>query len=79
MVSALFAIASIVCNAVAQESCKQTAIGTANIAAVRDGSTVMLDDGRELRLAGIEVSDDSRDALQSLIGGRALRLERLGG
>jgi hypothetical protein len=52
MVSALFAFVSIVCNAVAQESCKQTAIGPANIVAVRDGRTVMLDDGRELRLAG---------------------------
>jgi len=75
---ALFGLASIVCNAVAQEACKLTAIGTANIAAVRDGRSLMLDDGRELRLAAIEVSPDSRDALQSLIGGRTLRLERVG-
>ena len=57
---------------------KLTAIGTANVAAVRDGRTLMLDDSRELRLAGIEVADDSRNALHALVGGRPLRLERLG-
>ena len=67
-----------VCNAAAQEPCKLTAIGTANVAAVRDGRTLLLDDGRELRLAAIEVSDDSRDALQTLVGSGPLRLERLG-
>jgi hypothetical protein len=39
---------------------------------------LLLIDGRELRLAGIEVTDDSRAALQRLIAGHALRLERLG-
>lgn len=52
-----------------------TAIGTAKSAAVRDGRTLMLEDGRELRLAAIEAGDESRDALRSLIGGQALRLE----
>lgn len=70
--------ALVVCNAVAQERCKLIAIGTANVAAVRDGRTLMLDDSRELRLAGIEVADDSRNALHALVGGRPLRLERLG-
>jgi endonuclease YncB( thermonuclease family) len=74
--SVISGCAAIMCNAVAQESCKLTAIGTANIAAVRDGRTLMLEDGRELRLAAIEAGDDSRDALQALVGGRALRLER---
>lgn len=63
--------------AVAQETCKLTAIGTANVAAVRDGRTLMLTDGRELRLAGIEAGDDARAALQALVHG-ALRLEKLG-
>ncbi len=58
------------CNAVAQEVCRLAAIGTANVAAVRDG--------RELRLAAIGAGDDSRDALQSHICGRALMLERMG-
>jgi len=64
--------------ATAQEKCKLTAIGSANVVAVRDGRTLMLDDGRELRLAAIEAADDGRDALQTLAGGRVLRLERLG-
>jgi endonuclease YncB( thermonuclease family) len=66
------------CNAAAQEGCKLTAIGTANVAAIRDGRTLLLDDGRELRLAAIEVTDDSRTALQTLVTGYPLQLERLG-
>jgi len=78
IVSAASAYALMVCNAVGQEQCKLTAIGTANVAAVRDGRTLMLTDGRELRLAAIEITDDSRSALQTLAGGGPLRLERLG-
>ena len=72
------AYALLVCNAVSQEPCTRTAIGTANVAAVRDGRTLLLADGRELRLAGIEVTADSRAALQGLVVGHPLRLERLG-
>jgi hypothetical protein len=43
-----------------------------------DGRTLLLADGLELRLAGIEVTDDSRPALQDLVAGRSLRLEWLG-
>jgi len=68
----------LVCNAVAQEPCKLTTIGTAQVAAVRDGRTLLLADGRELRLAAIEVTDDSRVALQVLVAGQTLRLERFG-
>ena len=64
--------------ATAQEKCKLTAIGSAKVIAVRDGRTLMLSDGRELRLAAIEAADDGRDALQTLVHGRVLRLERLG-
>jgi endonuclease YncB( thermonuclease family) len=70
--------ALLVCNAAAQDGCKLTTIGKANVAAVRDGRTLLLADGRELRLAGIEVTDDSRAALQALVAGHPLRLERLG-
>ncbi len=66
------------CNAAAQVRCQLTAIGTVNVAAVRDGRTLLLSDGRELRLAGIEVTDGSRAALQALAIGHPLRLERLG-
>jgi len=67
-----------VCPAAAQEPCKLTTIGTAQVAAVRDGRTLLLTDGRELRLAGIEVTAASRAALQTLVAGHSLRLERLG-
>ncbi|MBI2714356.1 MAG: thermonuclease family protein [Rhizobiales bacterium] len=66
------------CDAVAQERCQLAPLGTVNVAAVRDGRTLMLDDGRELRLAAIEAGADGRGALQSLIAGRPLRLARLG-
>lgn len=68
----------LVCNAVAREPCTHTTISTANVAAVRDGRTLLVADGRELRLAGIEVTADSRAALQTLVAGHPLRLERLG-
>src|SRR5665647_478497 len=78
IVSAAALAMTLVCNAAAQERCKLTALGTVNVAAVRDGRTLMLDDGRELRLAAIEAGDAGRSALQALIAGRPLRLERLG-
>ncbi len=65
-------------DAAAQDGCKLTAIGTAQVAAVRDGRTLLLDDGRELRLAAIEVPEGSRAALQSLAAGHSLRLARVG-
>jgi len=67
----------LVCSAAAQEPCTLEPIGAANVAAVRDGRTLLLDDGRELRLAGIETGDDN-SALQALVAGKLLRLERLG-
>ena len=54
----------------AQDPCKLTDIGTGTVASVRDGRTLLLADGGELRLAAIEVADESRDALQSLWAGR---------
>jgi hypothetical protein len=38
----------------------------------------LLTDGRELRLAAIEVTGNSRDLLQHLVDGHSIRLERLG-
>jgi endonuclease YncB( thermonuclease family) len=80
LVLALAAVASafVAGNAAAQDACKLTAIGTAAVAAARDGRTLLLDNGRELRLAAIEVPDDSRAALQSLTAGHSLRLARVG-
>ncbi|HMF24266.1 MAG TPA: thermonuclease family protein [Pseudolabrys sp.] len=62
----------------AQESCKLAAMGVGTVSGVRDGRTLQLRDGRELRLAAIEVGDEGRAALQSLVDGHELRLERLG-
>jgi endonuclease YncB( thermonuclease family) len=62
----------------AAASCALTPIGSATVTAVRDGGTLMLDDGRELRLAGIEIAPGRSATLRTLAEGRTLRLERLG-
>jgi endonuclease YncB( thermonuclease family) len=67
-----------VLGAKAQEPCKLADIGQGTVASVRDGRTLLLADGREVRLAAIEVTECSRDALQSLVDNRDLRLMRLG-
>ena len=69
---------ALVCGAAAQEPCKFTETGTGTVASIRDGRTLLLADGRELRLAAIEVTDNSRSTLQTLVAGRELRLLRLG-
>lgn len=52
--------------------------GDGRVSAVLDGRTFRLDDGREVRLAGIEIPDDaaerSRGLLAGLIEGRAVTL-----
>ena len=72
------ALCALLCSVGAQETCKGVAMGAGTVAAVRDGRTILLADGREVRLAGIEAGDDARAALQSLLGERNLRLEQLG-
>jgi hypothetical protein len=78
--AAAFTVAILVCDAGAQGAapCKRIEIGEATVAAIRDDGTLMLADGRELKLAGINVADNSRPILQSLAIGQPLRLERLG-
>lgn len=77
--SAVLAVIGIlpVYAALAAEGCKLEPIGSARVSAVRDGRTLQLEDGRELRLAGIETVAGSRAALQKLAAGQPLRLERL--
>jgi endonuclease YncB( thermonuclease family) len=65
-------------GAMAQDACKLPGLGTATVAGVRDGRTLLLTDGRELRLAAIEADDASRAALNTLAAGKMLRLEKLG-
>lgn len=72
------AMAVSVSAASAAEPCRSTPIGTAQVAAVRDGRTLMLADGRELRLAAIEAGEASAAALKALTDGQALRLEQHG-
>jgi endonuclease YncB( thermonuclease family) len=72
------AATALVSGAAAQEACKRPGLGTATVASVRDGRTLLLTDGRELRLAAIEADDASRAALDTLAAGKMLRLEKLG-
>lgn len=76
----VLALTSFASPALADDTCKLVPIGTAEVAAVRDGRTFLLKDGRELRLAAIEVAGDKRKALETLFAeNRApLRLEKLG-
>jgi endonuclease YncB( thermonuclease family) len=64
-------------SAAAQQPCPLTAIGTSTVAGVRDGCTVAFADGRLLRLAAVEVPANNGAALQNLVAGRLLRLEKL--
>jgi endonuclease YncB( thermonuclease family) len=57
--------------------CTRGEIGVAQAVAASDGRTLMLADGREVRLAGIETSS-SGGALNALAAGKTLRLARLG-
>jgi endonuclease YncB( thermonuclease family) len=78
LVFIIFAMTLAASGAAAQQACPLTPIGTATIATVRDGRTLALTDGRELRLAAIEVPAHSGGGLQNLVAGRPLRLEKLG-
>jgi len=66
--------------AVAEEPCRLEPAGTAEVAAVRDGRTLLLRDGNELRLAAIETTDagETQAALTVLALGRTVTLKRLG-
>lgn len=72
------AISIFAASASPQQACPLTVIGTANVAAVRDGRALVLKDGHELRLAAIEVPSSNRATLLNLAAGRVLRLEKLG-
>ena len=67
-------LAAAVTNAHAEAACQLTPLGTASVAAVRDGRTLVLADGRDVLLAGIEPGDTARAALMRLAAGRPLRL-----
>ncbi len=64
--------------------CKPDAMESATVRSVTDGRTVVLGDGRELRLPGIEVpaGDDTtaaaREMLEKRLAGQEVRLLRMG-
>lgn len=60
-----------------EPACPLTPAGSVSVTAVRDGRTLLLADGRELRLAAIEAPEEGRMALQALAGSGPLRLETL--
>ena len=67
----------------AASACKLEPIGTGTVRTVLDGRTVLLDDGREVRLAAIEAPGErgaaaAKAALAELVEARAVSLKRLG-
>ena len=74
----VFATTMLAAGAAAQDACKLEPIGTAEVAAVRDGRTLMLRDGRELRLAAIETPPGAQAALAALATAKTLTLKKLG-
>jgi endonuclease YncB( thermonuclease family) len=58
----------------ARAQCGLADLGQSAVAAVRDGATLVLADGREVRLAGIEASADAPSVVRELAQGRNLRL-----
>jgi endonuclease YncB( thermonuclease family) len=58
--------------------CALANLGDAKVRAVLDGRTTALADGREVRLAAIEVPGRARAVLQGLVEGRGVALARLG-
>ena len=60
--------------AAAESGCGGTDIAGGTVASIRDGRTLLLEDGREVRLAAIETPADSA-ALAALAQGRSLALK----
>jgi endonuclease YncB( thermonuclease family) len=58
----------------AHAQCGLSDLGDGAVAAIRDDATLVLTDGRELRLAGIEAGPSASSALRELALGRTLRL-----
>jgi endonuclease YncB( thermonuclease family) len=64
--------------------CRPEVLGLATVSAVADARTVSLSDGREVRLAGIEIPNNgdnaaaARAALEKRVAGQQVRLLRMG-
>ena len=55
-------------------SCKPSIAETATVKSAIDGRTLLLSDGREVRLAGIEATEQAKTALEALVSGREVAL-----
>lgn len=74
----LVALALLLAGGDAAQSCPWEDAGSGTVRAVLDGRTFALTDGREVRLAGIEVAAATGGgSLKQLIGGRDVTLKRL--
>src|SRR4029079_17632236 len=75
-------LAAATAHAAAKPACRPAILGSAQVRSVLDGRTVQLTDGREVRLAGIEVPQKhdsaAKTALETLVSGRDIALLRLG-
>lgn len=71
-------LALIVANPAAAQEIQTALIAQGTVASVRDGRTLVLSDGREVRLAGIETPGVASASLEKIVGGQTLRLERTG-
>jgi endonuclease YncB( thermonuclease family) len=81
----LLFVASIPALAQGGKACQHEPLGTGRVAAVKDGRILVLDDGREVRLAGIEapaldsgLGRAAKDALTQWTSGKDLGLSRAG-
>jgi endonuclease YncB( thermonuclease family) len=60
--------------ALAASACSLTPQGEGRVSAIIDARTFRMDDGREVRLAGIETATDGAAALGALVAGRSVTL-----
>jgi endonuclease YncB( thermonuclease family) len=72
-------------KSISSSECKLVTVVTGTVAAVVDGRTLVLEDGREVRLAAVEVAAPSepagaaaKAALEALIGGQKIELRTSG-
>jgi endonuclease YncB( thermonuclease family) len=79
------ALAQTAASPSSSSACKLSTIGSGTVATVVDGHTLVLDDGREVRLAAIEVAPPAdaagaaaKAALEALVGSQAIELRGAG-
>ena len=84
VVCALAALFAGAARADDRTECRPEILGSATVSAVADGRSVSLSDGREVRLAGIEIPNEggnsaaARAALEKRVAGQEVRLLRMG-